>query len=99
MSTWNTWRLLTSSTMAGTIWDTRDESNAFKFVASIIFQDIADLQGCGAGPNDGNPLAAVVVAVVPTGRVERCAFEPRRTGEFGDLEGITKLRHTEGISR
>ena len=58
------------STMAGTIWNTSEDKVVFKFAASISFQEMADLQGGGASPDDGDPLAAVVVAVVPTGRVE-----------------------------
>ena len=56
--------------MAGTIWYTSEDKVVFKFAASISFQEMADLQGGGASPDDGDPLAAVVVAVVPTGRVE-----------------------------
>ena len=61
----------------------------FKFSASRYhYKETANLNGGGASADDGEPLAAVVVAVVPAGRVERCAFEPRSTGELGDLEGM-----------
>lgn len=47
---------------------------------------VSHLNGGGASPDDGDPFAAVVVAVVPAGRVERRPFKPGRTGKIGDLE-------------
>ena len=73
-------------------WRARSEAaNSNSNLAPISFSGRVrptDLNGGGAGADDGDPLAAVVVAVVPAGRVERRTLEPGRSGELGDLAGM-----------